>query len=275
MRGAGGAGRAGGNGDAPPVERHQQRRAGNPLEGNVRGVGSAQGRLAKNLHTWHLLAHGALKAIAQSGLALGAVFGQPVTRHLGGLAQPYDSRQILRAGAPVMLLRPSHNQRLHRCAAAYIEDSDSLRTIQLVPGDAQHIATDARHINRHFAGRLHSVGVKPDVGLGGDPPNLLDQLNHAGLIVGHHDRDQARIRTQRGAHIVGIHPATTVNGKIGHSRALRLGALAGAENGVMLDGAGDHVVVLGDQAEDGLVVALGATTVEDDLRWRCPQQSGD
>ena len=50
----------------------------------------------------------------------------------------------------------------------------------------------------HLARRLGAVGVKGDAALAAHGAKGGDVLQHAGLVVGVHHRDQQRVRTQRG-----------------------------------------------------------------------------
>ena len=82
----------------------------------------------------------------------------------------------------------------------------ALRSMHLVARNRQQIAADA-HIDRNLARRLHRVSVEVNIGFSGDFADLLDRLQHAGLVVRHHDGDQLGVRPQRPAHVVGIDQA--------------------------------------------------------------------
>ncbi len=82
------------------------------------------------------------------------------------------------------------------------------------------------NIDRNLAGRLHRVGVKVNVGFSRDLADLLDRLQHAGFIVGHHDGDEPGIRPQSPAHVIRIHLAPAVHRNVRDFAARRFQMLA-------------------------------------------------
>ena len=75
--------------------------------------------------------------------------------------------------------------------------------------------------------RLHRVGMEINVGFGGDLADLFDRLQHAGLIVRHHDGDELGVRTQGAANIVGIDQPAAVHRHIRDFAARFFQMLAG------------------------------------------------
>ena len=170
---------------------------------------------------------------------------------------------------------PPKNERLEPCAAANIEDADALGRVQLVPGDAEQMAADGLDVDRNFAGGLDGVGVKRDFGFGGDFADLLDGLNDAGFVVGHHDADEFRVRLERAVNVEGIDDAAGGDGQERDLDAALLRLVGGVQNSVVLDGGGDEVVARAQDAEDGGVVALGAAGGEDDFGGPAVEERGN
>ena len=134
-------------------------------------------------------------------------------RDFRSLAEAHDAGDIFRAGAALALVRSAEEERLEARAAADIENADALRRVQLVPGDAEQMAADGLDVDGNFAGGLDGVRVEGDFGFGGDFADLLDGLNDAGFVVGHHDADELRVRLERAVNIEGIDDAAGGDGQ--------------------------------------------------------------
>ena len=80
----------------------------------------------------------------------------------------------------------------------HVQRTDPLRPAQLVCREGQQVHRQAAHVQRHLARRLGAVGVKGDAALAAHRTQGGDVLQHAGLVVGVHHRDQQRVGAQRG-----------------------------------------------------------------------------
>jgi hypothetical protein len=87
--------------------------------------------------------------------------------------------------------------------------------VKLVAGDGEQVASDLVDIDRNLSRRLHGVGVEVNVGFGRNLSNLGDGLDNARLVVGEHDRDQLRIRSDRALHIRRIDQAAAIHRNVG------------------------------------------------------------
>ncbi len=97
---------------------------------------------------------------------------------------------------------------------------------------------------------------------------LLDGVDVAHFVVGEHDGDNGRVRSQGFFVFVQVKASLAVNTKAGHPVALALPHGHGLQDGRMLHAGGDNValVLLGFQGRpDGAVVAFGAAGGEDDF----------
>ena len=111
-----------------------------------------------------------------------------------------------------------------------------------------------------------------DICFGGDLSDLLHWLQHSCLIIRRHDRDQPGSRPQRPADIQRINQAPAIYGHIRDLAALRLQVLAGIQNGVMLDGRGNHVISGSRNPKNRQIIGLSATAGEHHLRGPATQQ---
>ena len=136
------------------------------------------------------------------------------------------------------------------------------------------MATDGLDVDGNLAGGLDSVSVEGDFGFGGDLADLLDGLNDAGFIVGHHDADELCIWLERAVNVERIDNAAPGDGKKRDIDATLLRLLGGVQNSVVLDG-GDEVIAGAQDAEDGGIVALGAAGVEDDFGGTAVEERGN
>src|SRR6185503_10067637 len=96
---------------------------------------------------------------------------------------------VFGAAPPVPFLMPPDEVGLKARAPPDVQESDSLRGMEFMPGQRQEIYAEILNVNFQFAGRLDRVRVaehSPAAAEGGD---FFDGENDAGLIVGPHDRD--------------------------------------------------------------------------------------
>ena len=138
-------------------------------------------------------------------------------------------------------LRTTEEQGHRVGASPDVERTRALRAVELVAGDGQQVAVNGFDFDRHLAHGLHRVGVEVDVGLACDNANLCHWLEGADLVVGHHHRDELRVRSQGTAHIAGIDCARAVDGQKGDFDATLAQPLRGMEDGVVFDRTGDEV----------------------------------
>ncbi len=162
---------------------------------------------------------------------------------------------------------------------AHEERSHALGAIELVRGQRQQVDVHLADVHRHVADGLHRVRVEDDLSLAADGADLPDGLNSPDLVVRVHDRDEDRPVRDGGPDIVGIDEAGAVHRNGSHFQPMPLQELGRVENRVVLDGGGDDVAALlleGDaDADEGLIVGLGATAGEDDLLRIGPEQVCD
>ena len=106
---------------------------------------------------------------------------------------------------------------------------------------------------------------------------VLDRLDRTDLVVGVHDADEDRARRDRPAKVVGVNPARTVNGQIGHPRAQAFEKPARFDDRWMLDLRGDDVIALvakrKEHALEGKVICLATAARENDLVVVATEQS--
>ena len=73
----------------------------------------------------------------------------------------------------------------------------ALGAVELVGAHRQHIHAQLLDVHRDGTHSLHRIGVHPDAVLMGDLRDLLDGLDGADLVVGHHNADQCSIGTEK------------------------------------------------------------------------------
>src|SRR6185369_17619073 len=108
----------------------------------------------------------------------------------------------------------SVKERLEERSAANVERTSSLRTVDLVSGDGEQLATDLLHVHRNLACCLNCVGVEQHTTFLSDATDLGYRLNDSGLVVRHHDADEARVRTNCGSDRLWIDETFRVHGNI-------------------------------------------------------------
>src|SRR5581483_877032 len=188
------------------------------------------------------------------------------------LSQSDYARDILRPRPAGALVPPAVKQRLQARPLLQIKRSNPLRAMKLVTGDGKRVTANPLHADGDLARCLNGVSMKQDAGFGGNLPDLLHRLQHAGLVVGHHDRDQPRIRTQCPLYIGRIDQTALIYRHNCNLAAHLLQVLHRMEHSMMLDAGSNHVIAGLQQSGDGQIVALRPPGSEYDLRCAAVQQ---
>jgi len=132
-------------------------------------------------------------------------------------------------------------QALHLGAPADVQRPHALGPVELVGGEGEEIGAHGFNINRDLAHRLHGIGMQVNVSIRCQPAHLFQGLNSSDLIVGMHYGYEYGVRADGPLQLGQLDQALTVYGQVGHGEALPLQAVAGLQNGRMLDLAGDDV----------------------------------
>ena len=207
------------------------------------------------------------------------VLRAPLLGQLQGGGRPHDAGHVLRPRSTIALVGAARLDGQETEPPAGVEDAHPLGPVELMGREGEKIHVEGIDIQIEGTSRLDCVRVEGDPPLPGDPPDLGDGLDRPHLVVGVHDGDEGGPVGDGPSHVVGIHAAVRVHGQVGHleTEAL-LQLVAGVEDSVVLDGRGDDVVALvalakGD-APEGQVIALRATTGEDNFPLFCSQDLG-
>ena len=173
-----------------------------------------------------------------------------------------------------LIAEPAIDQVLGPYALAAVQCTHALGAIELVGTHGQHIHAQLLHIHGDGTHSLHRIGVHPDTVLVSDLGDLLDGLDGADLVVGHHDADQCGVGTDGSLHVLGADVALGGGTDIGHLKAHALQCSHAVHDGMMLKSAGDEVLfVLACLGEGGAlyrpVVGLGAAAGKEELSRTC------
>ena len=145
-------------------------------------------------------------------------------RELGRLAEPDDAGHVQRSGAEAALVPAAVHLRdePHAGLAPDVERAHALRPVHLVRGERGEIDVRLLDVERHLADALHRVAVEEHARGARHPPDLLDRVDDAHLVVRVHDRDEDRVLPQRRREARGIEPAVLLDVEEGHLEALPL-----------------------------------------------------
>ena len=126
-------------------------------------------------------------------------------------AEAHEERRGLRARAPATLLPAAVDGGLDIQRASQDECAHAGRAGDLVSREGDHggLADHRRQVKPRCG--LHRVGVKRNVPFGRDGGEFGDGLERAGLVVGGHDRHDARLGPQRGGERVRQDPPLVVD----------------------------------------------------------------
>ena len=138
----------------------------------------------------------------------------------------------------------------------------------------QHIHAQLLHIHGDGTHSLHRVGVHPHTVLVSDLGDLLDGLDGADLVVGHHDADEGRVGADSSLDVLGADIALGGGLDISDLKAHTLESGHAVHDGVVLERAGDEVLFvlacLGKgSALHRPVVGLRAAAGKEDLGRGC------
>ncbi len=285
LGGAGLAGRAEAGGDALEIERDEQGLSIDAVEADIGGVGGAVGGGAVDVGVGDGGEEAGFEAVAEGGELGWGVGCEPVEGEFGGSPEGDGAGDVLGAGAMLMLLRATVEQRSEMDSVADEEDAGALGGVHLVAGDGEEVDVFERsgEVDGELGGGLNGVGVEEDggvVGLG-DAGEFADGLDGAGLVVGEHDGDQFGVGPEGGLEGFGVDDAVAPGSEVGDGGAAAVEGLRGVEDRVVLDLGGEEMSRLAlveeglEDAGEGEVVALGAAGVEDDLFGRAVEQTRD
>src|SRR5579863_7243534 len=188
------------------------------------------------------------------------------------LAKTDDSGDVLRTRASRSLMTSPIKHWFEHGALTHVECAHSLRRMHFVSRNRKQIASQTIHIDRHFSRRLYGVAVKIHIRFGGDLANLLDWLQHAGLVVCHHDRDEPRLRTQSVADVFWIDQPSPIYANVSDFTSDRLEVFARVQHRMMFNGRTDHVVPGTHSPQNSEVVGLSAAAGKNNLRGPAPEQ---
>ena len=190
------------------------------------------------------------------------------------LAHGSNAGHVLGACTVAGLLTAAIDQVLGPYALTAVQCTHALGAIELVGAHGQHIHAQLLHVHRDGTHSLHRIGVHPHAMLVGNLGDLLDGLDGADLVVGHHDADQCGVGTDGSLHVLGADVALGGGTDIGHLKAHALQCSHAVHDGMMLKSAGDEVLfVLACLGEGGAlyrpVVGLGAAAGKEELSRTC------
>ena len=117
--------------------------------------------------------------------------------------------------------------------------------------------------------------MEVDVSLGGNAADLLDRLQNPSLIVGHHDRDELRVGTQRPLQLGRIDESLAIDRQVCNLRPTLLEALARVQHCMMFNLGSNHVIAGMGQSKNCKIVSFGAAAGEDHLCSTTSQQARD
>src|SRR5258708_16509206 len=130
--------------------------------------------------------------------------------------------------------------------------------MDFVSGDGENVAADLFHVDGVFSRGLDGVGVKKNVGFGGDLADLFHILQNAGLVVGHHDGNELGVGFDSLADFAGIDFTARIHGNKSDFTTHLRQPLAAIHHGAVLDGGGNNVLPPGGQPHHRVLFAVVA-----------------
>ena len=185
-------------------------------------------------------------------------------RQFGCPAKGHNIGHALGAATATALLVAADNIGLKLGPALDIQHSDAFGGMKLVGAERQEIHPQLANIHLEFAGHLNGVGVAEYSLAAAQGGDFLDGEEHAGLVVGHHDRNDGCIGPDRALQEMQVERTIAFHRQIGHLEAPFLEICTKIHIGAVLDGGGHHVPFTARHqcAMDGRIVRLGSAARE-------------
>ena len=234
------AGRTGRSTDVVHIQVQQNGLALQAGEADVRVAGQAVLQTAVQAGFGDVL-QDAVDDVVPQLLLVGHPLFQIGRGHLQRLAHTGDAGDVLSTGAVAGLLAAAVDEVLGPDALLAVQCAHALGAVELVGAHGQHIHAQLFDVHRDGTHSLHRIGVHPDAVLVGDLRDLLDGLDGADLVVGHHDADQRGIGADRSLDILRADVALGGGFDIGDFKAHALQRSHAVHDGMVLEGAGDEV----------------------------------
>ena len=192
--------------------------------------------------------------------------------------QTHDAGNVFRTGPLAPLLGAALDDVGQGDALPGIQHAGTLGTMEFMAGEGQHIDVLLVDVDVEMTGGLHGIGMEQDAFFPADSADLRNGQDGTDLVVGVHGGDQAGVGADGVRYLLGGDGTGRANGKQLYLKALLLQLFQGVENGVVLEGGGDDVLLAlaltdaggGDQS---LIVGLAAAGGKGDLTG-CAAQTG-
>ena len=197
-------------------------------------------------------------------------------------AEPDDpgNVQSARAHPPLVAAAVNDGGQPHAgFPAPDVEGADAFGAVNLVGGEGGKVNVHLLHVNIHVAHALGGIRVEQHPFLAGDFADLLQRVDGPDLVVGRHQGHQDGLVGDGVGQLIEVNRAVLVHRQEGHLEPPLLQHVAGVQNRLVLDLAGDDVVALFLEefrhAGQGQVVRFGRAAGQDDLLFGRADQRGD
>src|SRR5258707_14120701 len=131
-------------------------------------------------------------------------------------------RERPRAQAPLVAATVDLRLDAHAGFPAHVERAYALRAVDLVRGHRKQIHFQLREVDLDLARGLHRVAVEDDAFRTADLADLGDRLDHADLVVHHHDRDDDGVGPDRRLELLQVDDAVRLRIEGGRFEPLSL-----------------------------------------------------
>ena len=124
--------------------------------------------------------------------------------HIAGRRESDDGHHILRSRTQTTLLPPARHQRRQLNTLVDNQGADAKRTMDLVSRQGQSVHTERPEIHRNLAQCLHRITMHPAPTLADGTREHFHILDHTGLVVGQHDRNDPGLVRQHAIKGLGV-----------------------------------------------------------------------
>jgi hypothetical protein len=192
-----------------------------------------------------------------------------------------DGREILRAGAALVLMRPAEKNGIECQRRSHKQRARTARAMKFVTAYGDEVRMERMDAcDGLLAKPLHGIGVKEHTSFATEVADVRDGLQRAGLVVRCHHRDKNGVGSEGVEDILWRDAPRRIDGQECQSETFTASQIVEAlENGVMFDGRADEVASLmaacPSGTKDGEIVGLRATTGENEFAGSTLECAGD
>lgn len=165
-------------------------------------------------------------------------------RVLESLCKADDVCDVFGAAASAAFLTAAVDEVCDPYSGSYVQDTDTLGSVDLVTGERKHIDTEVGDVDRDISDRLDCVGEEGDLMRLCDLCEFLYRKHRADFVVGEHRCDEDGIGADRRLKLLRLYLTVGIDLEIGYLKTLFFQRVHCVKDCVMLVDGCDYMLAL-------------------------------